>query len=289
MKDVDCVELLQWALPQLGLRWPGFRKVRRQVCNRIAGRIRVLGLPDVAAYRHRLESQREEWPALAALCTVSISRFYRDREVFDCLGAIVLPELAGAAALRGRTHLECWSAGCCSGEEPYTLYIQWRLALAGRFPQLALRVLGTDVDATLIERARAACYRTSSLDALPAAWIEQAFERRGRLLCLRERFRQDFELERQDLLAELPRRQFDLVLCRNLAFTYFDSSLQQVAPRAHRQPPALRRRPRHRRPRAAAAAARAVRALAGLPRRLPAACGLILVNMAADGRAKFTP
>jgi len=229
MKDADCVDLLQWALPQLGLRWPGFRKVRRQVCNRIAGRIRALGLPDAAAYRRRLESQREEWPALAALCTVSISRFYRDREVFDCLGAIVLPDLAGAAALRGRTHLECWSAGCCSGEEPYTLAIQWRLALAGRFPQLALRVLGTDVDATLIERARAACYRTSSLDALPPAWIEQAFERRGHLLCLRDSFHQDVELERQDLLAELPRRQFDLVLCRNLAFTYFDSPLQQVA------------------------------------------------------------
>jgi chemotaxis protein methyltransferase CheR len=63
---------LQWALPQLGLSWPGFRKVRRQVCKRIAARIRGLGLADPAAYRTRLEADLAEWRALGALCTVSI-------------------------------------------------------------------------------------------------------------------------------------------------------------------------------------------------------------------------
>ena len=97
MKDADCVAFLQWALPQLGLHWPGFRKVRRQVCRRIAARLRALELADAAAYRGHLQSHSGEWPALAVLCTVTISRFYRDREVFDCLGAAVLPALAAAA------------------------------------------------------------------------------------------------------------------------------------------------------------------------------------------------
>ncbi len=229
MKDADCVAFLQWALPQLGLHWPGFRKVRRQVCRRIAARLRALELADAAAYRGHLKSHSGEWPALAALCTVTISRFYRDREVFDCLGAAVLPALAAAALERGAARLECWSAGCASGEEPYTLAIQWRMALAARFPGLALHVLGTDVDEALLERARAARYRSSSVEALPAAWREQAFERRGRLLCLRDAFRAGVELERQDLAAELPQRQFDLILCRNLAFTYFGAALARRA------------------------------------------------------------
>jgi chemotaxis protein methyltransferase CheR len=229
VKDADCVALLQWSLPRLGLSWPGYRKVRRQVCKRISRRIRELGLADTAAYRSHLESHAGEWQALAALCTIPISRFYRDREVFDALGGRVLPALAAAARERGARRLECWSAGCASGEEPYTLAIQWRMALAARFPEIDLHVLGTDIDARLLERARAACYRPGSLAALPAAWCDQAFERRGSLLCLREAFRAGVELERQHLLAVLPQRQFDLVLCRNLAFTYFDAGRARLA------------------------------------------------------------
>lgn len=229
MKDADCVAFLQWALPQLGLHWPGFRKVRRQVCRRIAARLSELGLADAATYRDHLRSHDSEWRALGALCTVTISRFYRDREVFDCLGAAVLPALATAALERGAQRLECWSAGCASGEEPYTLAIQWRMALAARFPRLALHILGTDVDETLLQRARAACYPPSSVAALPNAWREAAFERRGRQLCLREAFRRGVDLERQDLAAEAPQRRFDLVLCRNLAFTYFGAERAHLA------------------------------------------------------------
>jgi chemotaxis protein methyltransferase CheR len=227
VKDADCVAFLQWALPQLGLRWPGFRKVRRQVCRRIAARLGELRLADAAAYRSHLQSNAGEWQALAALCTVSISRFYRDREVFDCLGAAVLPALAVAARERGAERLECWSAGCASGEEPYTLAIQWRLSV--HFPGLSLRILGTDVDARLLERAGAACYPASSLKALPPAWREQAFQTSGRQFCLRDEYKGAVELERQDLGAELPRRQFDLILCRNLAFTYFDAERARIA------------------------------------------------------------
>jgi chemotaxis protein methyltransferase CheR len=227
--DADCVAFLQWALPRLGLRWSGYRKVRAQACKRVARRMRQLGLPDAAAYRARLEADAAEWQALAALCPIPISRFYRDREVFDCLGAEVLPALARAALARGASQLECWSAGCASGEEAYTLALQWHLQLAARFPRLAFRVLGTDIDARLMERARAACYGASSLDSLPEDWRVQAFERRGRLYCLRDPYRRGVELARQDLLAELPEREFDLVLCRNIAFTYFDDAGARLA------------------------------------------------------------
>lgn len=229
MKDVDCAAFLQWALPKMGLRWKGFRKVRGQVCRRIARRMTELGLPDVLAYRRYLESQAAEWPALAALCTIPISRFYRDKHVFDYLGSAVLPALAKEALVRGRERLECWSAGCASGEEPYTLAIQWRVLLAQRFPELGLRALGTDVDSALLERAKAGCYKASSLADLPAAWRNQAFDQRGKLFCLREPWRGETQFERQDLLVELPQRLFDLVLCRNVAFTYFAAEEARAA------------------------------------------------------------
>jgi chemotaxis protein methyltransferase CheR len=234
MNDADCVAFLQWALPKLGLAWPGYRKVRGQVCKRIAQRVGQLDLVGIRQYTAHLESHAGEWQALAALCAVPISRFYRDRGIFDCLGAHVLPELAAAAQARGASRLECWSAGCASGEEPYTLAIQWRAALRTRFPALGIHVLGTDIDPALLERARAACYRSSSLKELPADWRGLAFEERSGLYCLRPAFREGVEFERLDLLAELPQQAFDLVLCRNLAFTYFAtdrarSALERIA------------------------------------------------------------
>ncbi|MEE8226367.1 MAG: CheR family methyltransferase, partial [Kiloniellales bacterium] len=129
MRDEDCVRFLQWCLPPLGLRWAGYRRVRRTVCKRIERRRRELGLADAAAYRACLIADPGEWTRLDALCRISISRFYRDRAVFDHLVCDVLPNLATKAGRRADTALRCWSAGCASGEEPYSLAIAWRYAL----------------------------------------------------------------------------------------------------------------------------------------------------------------
>ncbi len=227
MKDADCVALLRWALPHLSLEWAGYRRVRRLVCKRIDRRCRALGVRDIEAYRLRLETTPAEWDELRALCSIPISRFYRDRAVFDSLEAVVLPALAAAAVGRGQPSLECWSAGCASGEEPYTLSIVWKLALTRYAAGLELHVLATDVAADLLERAAAACYGASALKELPQNWRAAAFERRDAQYCLRGRFRTPVSLVHQDLCATMPERTFDLILCRNLAFTYFDGSTQE--------------------------------------------------------------
>ncbi|HXG28371.1 MAG TPA: CheR family methyltransferase [Nevskiales bacterium] len=227
MHDADCVAFLQWALPRMRLHWPGFRKVRRQVCKRIDRRLQTLGLADAAAYRSYLAAHAAEWDTLRGLCTVPISRFYRDREVFACLGHTVLPALAAAAVQRAQHTLDCWSAGCAGGEEPYTLSILWTLALAGRYPGLALRVLATDADPLALGRAAAGAYGSSSLKELPAPWRALAFEECAGEYRVRERFRAAVEFARQDLGETIPERRFDLVLCRNLVLTYFAPDLQR--------------------------------------------------------------
>ncbi len=125
VKDTDCVGFLQWALPRLELRWSGFRRVRRQVCKRLARRLRVLGLDDLSAYQAVLGQDPEEWRRLDQLCRISISRFYRDREVWRRLETELLPTLARQATARGIRRLRIWSAGCASGEEPYSMALMW--------------------------------------------------------------------------------------------------------------------------------------------------------------------
>ena len=226
LKDTECVEFLRWVLPRLHLSWRGFRKVRRQVCRRVERRRRELGLVSLAAYRAHLEERPEEWAVLDGLCRVTVSRFYRDRGVWGFLEREALPELAAAAAARGAEAHEAWSVGCASGEEPYTLALMLALAPPCRFPSLTLHVLGTDVDEAVLRRAREARYAASSLRDLPAPWRDRAFVERDGLFRLRPEYGRRVIFARHDVRDEPPGGPFDLVLCRNLAFTYFDLDLQ---------------------------------------------------------------
>jgi chemotaxis protein methyltransferase CheR len=231
MNNRDCVGFLQWALPRLGLHWPGFRKVRQIVCKRFERRRRALGLANLDAYREYLDAHGDEWEALRALCSIPISRFGRDRSVFALLEHSVLPALAAAAGARPERTLTCWSAGCASGEEPYSVSILWGLHLAQCFPGVALRVLATDVDDQLLERAAIGCYGWSSLKEVPQAWCEQAFEWRGGAYCVREAFRETVTFARQDLRLSVPDTCFDLILCRNVVLTYFEPELRRAVMR----------------------------------------------------------
>jgi chemotaxis protein methyltransferase CheR len=228
MQDRECVALLQWALPRLRRPWAGFRKVRNQVCRRIECRRRALALPDIAAYRNYLETHPHEWQALDDLCAITISCFYRDTAMWEALTAAVLPQLARQALARGAHALQAASLGCASGEEPYTLALAWQFAVAAQFPRLTLAVTATDVVEALLQRARVACYAATSLKLLPPAWRTHGFEGAGERFCLRARFRAGVTFLRQDLRTALPEGPFDLILCRNLAFTYFDTPSQQA-------------------------------------------------------------
>lgn len=221
------VAFLQWALPRLGLTWSGFRRVRRQVWRRIGGRIAELHLAGPDGYRTYLESHPGEWAVLDSCCRISISRFYRDREVFERLATDVLPGLAERAAKCGGGLLRAWSAGCANGEEPYSLVLLWRTELEHRFPTVAFHVLGTDVDEALLRRARDARYRRSSLREVSPAIVDAAFTRDGEWFELREELRSLVEFRPGDVRTEVPDGPFDLLLCRNLVCTYFDPPLQR--------------------------------------------------------------
>jgi chemotaxis protein methyltransferase CheR len=227
MTDRECVAFLKWSLPQLQMRWQGFRKVRGQVCKRIDRRLAELGLPDVAAYRKHLEANASEWETLDALCSVTISRFYRDQEIFRILEQDVFPSLCKDAEAQGCRELRSWSIGCASGEEPYTLALVWDHAVAGRFPQLSLTILATDHNPLMIERARTGCYRSGSFAALPPAWRTSAFVREGELWCIRNEVRSRVSFRLQDIRKTVPEEHYHLILCRNAAFTYFGPALQQ--------------------------------------------------------------
>ncbi|HUI22334.1 MAG TPA: CheR family methyltransferase [Methylocella sp.] len=226
MSNTECTAFLQWALPRLNMRWKGFRKVRGQVCKRLKNRMGELGLKEFAEYRARLETDPQEWCVLDSCCHITISRFFRDRGIFDAIQKRLLPGIARRAKQERRAAF-FWSAGCAAGEEAYTLRILWDIEVVRSCPGVSLSIVATDIDEVMIGRAREACFEQTSLRELPLHLVRQSFDQVGLLYCVRPQHREGIDFLQQDLRFEAPAPFFDLILCRYVAFTYFEVPLQR--------------------------------------------------------------
>ena len=221
-RDLELVSFLQWALPRMGLRWRGFRKVRGQVGKRLRRRLSALKIADLESYADYLRANHSEWEFVRAACHITISRFYRDRAIMDTIFDQVLPDLAARARSSSRQRVTAWCLGIASGEEPYTLSLGWRYHRSSILPELRFEIVGVDSDSDMIERAKQGVYPASSLKELPVAWIDEAFIRYRGDFELRPQYREGVRFVEVDLANSLPVGTPDLVLCRNSVFTYFD-------------------------------------------------------------------
>ncbi len=217
-------DFLRWMLEELNLSWQGYRKVRGQVHKRIRRRMEELSIVSFDRYRQYLEKHTDEWEMADRMARITISRFYRDSAAWDSLKEIYLPAFAETSLNAGRS-LRCWSAGCASGEEPYSLAILWKQLIMPRFPQAKLEIVATDADDHMLGRAEKACYSRGPLRDLPVELTGKAFEKEGISYCLKEEYKEMVKFLSQDIRKEMPEGKFDLVFCKNLVSMYFRKSL----------------------------------------------------------------
>jgi chemotaxis protein methyltransferase CheR len=218
---VEYREFLRTTLPALGLRWRRFRSgaIRR----RIVGRLQELGVSSLAEYRSYLFAHREEQRLLTDQLTVTISRFWRNRFLFDALARTWLPALL--ARLKPGERLRAWSAGCACGEEPYSLLLLWNEHFARSGHEL--RLVATDADRRCLHRARAGRYPASSLRELPLPFRPRYFETEGGDSVINLEFRERVVWLEHNLFWDSPLPDNHLILCRNVAYSYFTEPVQQ--------------------------------------------------------------
>ncbi|HSO18998.1 MAG TPA: CheR family methyltransferase [Desulfosarcina sp.] len=203
-------------LDHLDRPWKGFRKVRKGVKKRLRRHMQAMGCSTVDRYILRLSNDPAARSACEGCLGVTISRFFRDRRLWQALHDRFLPDLVG----RFGSPIRVWSAGCAGGEEPYSLAILWkRLA-----PGATLDLLATDADDRCLERARAGVYTPSSLKEVPGDIRESYFAtgKGGRRLHLHRHRLPEVRWRRHDLFDPPPEPgPFHLVLMRNNLLTYY--------------------------------------------------------------------
>ena len=220
-KPMEFDEFLKEIAPLFGLYWRPFQ--RRGVRRKIERRTVEVGFSNFEDYLLRVQKTPEEQSHLSKILTVTISRFFRDREVFDLLEHSIIPMIIKK---KEKDVFKIWSIGCASGEEPYSFLLLWKEKFENNFPQIHPTILATDIDENMLERAKEGKYKKSSLKEVPNEVLRKYFKIKDGFYILDESIRRSVEFTRHDIVHEEPFSGMDIVLYRNLAFTYFSKECQ---------------------------------------------------------------
>lgn len=194
---------------------------RQMVSTRLGRRLRALGLSDYDSYLALLDGPEGAGEAVELInaLTTNLTAFFREAHHFDDLREhVIAPRLAARAP-----KLRIWSAGCSTGEEPYS--IQMTLMAAGALDRpWDYRLLATDLDSQVLARAEAGIYAADRLGGVPANLRERAFRPRpDGSVEVQAALKAQVRFRRLNLLEPWPfRGPFDAIFCRNVLI-YFDA------------------------------------------------------------------
>jgi chemotaxis protein methyltransferase CheR len=190
-----------------------------QVWRRVLGFASVRGFADPAGLvaACRLDSALKT--AFRDLITINVSEFFRNAEAWQALGSTYLPPL-----LVGRPSIRIWSAGCSYGYEPYTLTMLIREQTSGVTP----RIIATDVDDTILARARAGRFDEAQMIGVSAARRARFFQLVNGAWEVRPELRPLVTWRRQDLLQDRFEKGFDLIVCRNVVIYFTETAKAEL-------------------------------------------------------------
>ncbi len=197
---------------------------QNMIYGRLARRLRLLNLDSFDEYCALLYENSPEADEFINSITTNLTAFFRESHHFDYLKNNVLPHILNFNKTSRR--LRIWSAGCSTGEEPYS--IAMTLAEVKGFEGWDCKILATDLDSNVVAAGKAGIYRHEKIAGIPAAYskyfkkttVPDSIE-------IREDVRNLIAFKQLNLLHEWPMRgSFDVIFCRNVVI-YFDVPTQQ--------------------------------------------------------------
>jgi two-component system CheB/CheR fusion protein len=197
------------------------------ILRRLHRRMVATDCAELTDYFAYLRTHPEEYRLLVQSFLINVTEFFRDPEVFEVLRDQALPDLLAYARAHGGV-LRCWSAGCASGEEAYSLAMLVAEALGSELDQFQVRIFATDVDPEAIAFARRGVYPLAALANVPEELVSRYFLRDEDHYIVKKRLRSLLVFGQHDLAQRAPFPQLDLVLCRNVLI-YFTPDLQERA------------------------------------------------------------
>jgi chemotaxis protein methyltransferase CheR len=220
----DFEQISQIVYKQCGIRLTSGKE--ELVRSRLIRRLRALELTSFESYLQFVKEDRttQELRTMIDALTTNKTSFFRENQHFEYMRNHILPGLKAQS-----TRLRIWSAGCSSGEEPYTI----AMILQEEWPNIHLadvRILATDISTRVLTKARAAEYEKEYLRDIPQDYISKYFtllrSTPTRVYGIQDKIKKLIRFAQLNLMESWPMKgPFDIIFCRNVMI-YFDSATQ---------------------------------------------------------------
>lgn len=205
-----------------------FREYRRTtLVRRLARRLQSRGVETYREYAKVLQNDPAEYEKLFNYLTINVTDFFRDEVSFKVLEEIVLPTVISRNNECGKS-FRIWSAGCSTGEEPYSVAILIVEFLGRNIKNWDVKILATDIDSNALECAEEGVFTLKKVANIRKPWLEKYFIPYNKRFQVKSVLRRLVVFENHNLVNGLPYRDIDLVVCRNVLI-YFTPQLQSLA------------------------------------------------------------
>lgn len=192
--------------------------------SRLVKRLRMLQLNDFSEYVEYLEKHRDiEFTPFIDSITTNLTSFFRENHHFENLKSSIVPELLARKDV-GR-EIRVWSAGCSTGEEPYTIAMTLLETMNGK-TSVRPSITATDIDTTVLSRASSGIYEISRLEGMPTAikkrWFFRGKGERSGLVKVSPELKEIINFKQLNLISDwVIKDRFHVIFCRNVVI-YFD-------------------------------------------------------------------
>ncbi len=191
--------------------------------SRLKERLRTLQLSSIDEYYRVVTGDREEMRAFLDSVTTNLTRFFRNAAHMEAFEHYVIPELVKTKRNSERV-LRVWSAGCSSGEEPYTIAMVMKEAVP---PGFTISIVGSDISLKSLMVGREGYYSESRVKNVPEKYLDKYFERHESGYRINDEIRRLVTFDYHNLKHDSGLRNQDVVFCRNVLI-YFDEAAQRA-------------------------------------------------------------
>lgn len=213
---MDMVQFEQWVLKEFNINLSAYKS--NQLHRRINSLMSRVGVRTVDEYIVLLKKDPVQRQKFLDFITINVSEFFRNPEIFEELKNKLKEEL-----LRNSSSLKIWSAACSIGAEPYSI----AMYLEDLSPNGRHKIIATDLDSTILERAKKGEYVASEIKNVKKDYINKYFTIMDDKYSISPKIKSMVTFKKHDLILESYEKDFDLIVCRNVVI-YFNQDVKDV-------------------------------------------------------------
>ncbi len=202
-----------------------FSKNNRSILeNRLRERLKTMGIDDIRTYYEIIIKDPEELKVLLDSVTTNLTRFFRNTGHFQTLEHFIIPNLVSYKKEKGGSRLRVWSAGCATGEEPYSIAMVLKEHLP---PLFTAEIIASDLSLTSLLTAREGFYNESRIGDVPLDYLRKYFEKKPDGYKITDSLKNTIRFDYHNLKFESGLKNIDILFCRNVII-YFDEPAQKA-------------------------------------------------------------